>query len=128
MPHVGHALACPHFGASSVHLFRNWAGRCRPRGIGGRPRHRFHPDGHVVLRGSDDTIKAVWDVKTGNAELTNARRQEIRDELGLSDDVPIIELHICRGVSCKLRKGTSTDVLEVMPTRHPDSRDRPRDY
>jgi hypothetical protein len=55
----------------------------------------------VVLRDENGEIIAVWDVKTGNAALTDARRQEIREELDLFDDVPIMELHICRGVGCK---------------------------
>jgi hypothetical protein len=38
----------------------------------------------VVMRDADGHIIAVWDVKTGNAELTDARRQEIREEAGES--------------------------------------------
>lgn len=30
-------------------------------------------------------------------ELTDARREEIREEVGVSDDIPVIELHIRRG-------------------------------
>jgi len=55
----------------------------------------------VILRDENGEIIAVWDIKTGNGELTKARRQEIRDELDLSDDVPIIELHISRGITRK---------------------------
>jgi len=55
----------------------------------------------VVLRDENGEIIAVWDVKTGYAALTDARRQKIREELDLFDDVPIMELHICRGVGCK---------------------------
>ena len=61
----------------------------------------------VVMRDDDGDVIAIWDVKTGNAELTDDRRQEIRDEVGVSADVPVIELHICRGITCKLRKDGS---------------------
>jgi hypothetical protein len=79
--------------------------------LGGIVRYGF--DGSirtdVVLRDDDGTIIAVWDVKTGNAELTDARRQEIREALDLSDNVQIIELHICRGVRCKRREDLDSD-------------------
>jgi hypothetical protein len=54
----------------------------------------------IVMRDADGHVIAIWDVKTGNAKLTEARKQEIRDEVGVFSDVPIIELHICRGVTC----------------------------
>ncbi len=57
----------------------------------------------VLMRDSDGHIIAIWDVKTGNAELTEERIQEIRDEVGVDSDVPVIELHICRGVTCKVQ-------------------------
>jgi len=53
----------------------------------------------IVLRDDNDKIIAVWDVKTGNAELTDARKQEVRDELKLSPNVPIMMLHISRGIA-----------------------------
>ena len=58
----------------------------------------------VVMRNGNGQIIAIWDVKTGNAKLTDARIGEIRDELNVSEDVPVIELHICRGVRCKTRQ------------------------
>ena len=58
----------------------------------------------VVLRDDNDEIIAVWDVKTGNAELTDARKQEIRDELNLSPNVPIMMLHISRGIAKTQRR------------------------
>ena len=56
----------------------------------------------IVLRDNNDVIVGVWDLKTGNAQLTDARRQEIRDELRISRDVPIMELHFSRGVVKKI--------------------------
>jgi hypothetical protein len=63
----------------------------------------------VVLRDDNGQIIAVRDVKTGNAELTNAREQEIRDQLDLSGDVPIMELHISRGLRRKRNKDLDAD-------------------
>jgi len=63
----------------------------------------------VVLRDDDGNIVAVWDLKTGNAELTDARIQEIRDELKLSDNVKIFELHIGRGVMRKRNEESGWD-------------------
>lgn len=53
-----------------------------------------------------DTLSRSGTLKTGNAELTGQRRQEIRDEVGVFSDVPVIELHICRGVTCKAQSGS----------------------
>jgi hypothetical protein len=55
----------------------------------------------VLLRDDSGKIIAVWDVKTGNAVLTDERIREIQDELSLSADVPIFVLHRCRGVGCR---------------------------
>jgi len=46
-------------------------------------------------------ILAVWDIKTGGAKLTPERAAEIRHHLGVGDDVPIIELHISKGLDAK---------------------------
>jgi hypothetical protein len=58
----------------------------------------------VLLRDDNDKIIAVWDIKTGNAVLTDARIREIQDQLRLSDDIPIFALHRCRGMHCKTAK------------------------
>jgi hypothetical protein len=60
----------------------------------------------VVLRsgrGDSGDIQAVWDVKTGTARLTEGRIREIREALGIGPEVPIIELHVRRGVTKKDR-------------------------
>jgi len=58
----------------------------------------------VIMRDESGQIIAIWDVKTGNATLTDDRRQEIRAEVGAAANVPVIELHVCRGVRCKTRE------------------------
>lgn len=46
-------------------------------------------------------VKAVWDVKTGGARMTDARADQIRSELRVGRDVPVIELHYERGATIK---------------------------
>ena len=58
----------------------------------------------VVLRDGrteSSPILAVWDFKTGGALLTPSRIRELRSSLGIGLDVPIIEIHISRGISVK---------------------------
>lgn len=58
----------------------------------------------VVLRdgqGPGASIVAVWDIKTGSARLSKARAAEIRASLMIGDDIPIIEIHVRRGVRIK---------------------------
>lgn len=57
----------------------------------------------VVLRGYDDAgqVIAVWDVKTGNATLGPSRLSQLRTQIGIGIDVPIIELSVDRGVMIK---------------------------
>ena len=57
----------------------------------------------VYMRDDTGKILAVWDVKTGGAVLTGARVRQLRAELGVGNDVPIIELHVIRGATLKAR-------------------------
>lgn len=57
----------------------------------------------VVLRDPNGTPIAVWDVKTGGAQLSGPRVREIRKYLGVGSEVPVIELHVTRGISNKMR-------------------------
>jgi HK97 family phage portal protein len=50
----------------------------------------------VVLRNDIGDIIAVYDVKTGNARITDARERELRLKTKIGPRVPIIELHIDR--------------------------------
>lgn len=56
----------------------------------------------VVLRDEIGDIIAIYDVKTGEKGLSPARAAELRTKTGASQNVPIIEMSISRGV---LRKG-----------------------
>jgi hypothetical protein len=53
----------------------------------------------VIMKDASGQVIAIWDVKTGNAELTDDRRQEIREEIGVPKNIPVIELHVSRGVT-----------------------------
>lgn len=46
-------------------------------------------------------ILAVWDIKTGRARLSAKRVADIRAALNVGKDVPVIEIHVERGVSVK---------------------------
>jgi hypothetical protein len=59
----------------------------------------------VVLRNDSDDIIAIYDVKTGNAEITPRRAAEIRQRTGTNSSVPIIQMSFSRGI---LRKFSRT--------------------
>jgi hypothetical protein len=52
-------------------------------------------------RTSAAPIRAIWDLKTGRARLTSKRVGELRDAVGVDGSVPVIELHIDRGITVK---------------------------
>lgn len=55
----------------------------------------------ITLRNDGGDVIAIYDVKTGDATLGPRRVQELRDKTGASRHVPIIEMHIRRGLSVK---------------------------
>ena len=59
----------------------------------------------VVLRNNIGDVIAIYDVKTGSAYLGPKRVQELREKTGASPLVPIIEMHIQRGLSLKAKTG-----------------------
>ncbi|MFC6789411.1 hypothetical protein ACFQE0_07115 [Methylobacterium komagatae] len=46
-------------------------------------------------------ILAVWDIKTGSQRLSPKRVAKIRNYLNISDDVPVIDIHINLGIIVK---------------------------
>lgn len=63
----------------------------------------------VVLRDLDSPTGrpiAIWDVKTGGAQLSESRVSEIRDQVGVGREVPVIKLHIGEGVTIKAARIT----------------------
>jgi hypothetical protein len=61
----------------------------------------------VVLRGYDESsgVRAIWDLKTGNAVLTQSRVTEIRAKIGVGQSVPVIQLSNTRNVRIKSAVG-----------------------
>lgn len=57
----------------------------------------------VVLRNIQGDIIAIYDVKTGDAKMTSARANELRETRAASN-TPVFELNIVRGPSRKYRR------------------------
>lgn len=67
-------------------------------GLDGSVRTDFiYRDGRTI----DAPVRAIWDLKTGRARLTARRASELRAGVGVDDSVPIIEVHIGRGITVK---------------------------
>lgn len=52
----------------------------------------------VVLRDEAGNVIAIYDVKTGMAEMRPARAAQLRVRVGVNNSVPIYQLHILHGV------------------------------
>ncbi len=46
-------------------------------------------------------IRAIWDIKTGERGLSLSRVRALRAAAGVDDSVPVIEIHLLRGISVK---------------------------
>jgi hypothetical protein len=66
----------------------------------------------VYMRDETGKVIAIWDVKTGGAILTGARVRQLRAEVGVGTEVPVIELHVNRGATLKAR--TWGSVLSII--------------
>jgi hypothetical protein len=55
----------------------------------------------VTLRNDSGDVIAIYDIKTGTASLGLRRVQELRNKTGASPSIPIIEMHVQRGLSLK---------------------------
>lgn len=56
----------------------------------------------AILRNEQSgEILAVWDIKTGNERLYPSRVAEIRRNLNISDDIPVIEVNVNLGINVK---------------------------
>jgi hypothetical protein len=54
-------------------------------------------------RTSAAPIRAIWDIKTGEMGLSPRRIRALRAGAGVDDRVPVIEIHLLRGISVKSR-------------------------
>ncbi len=59
----------------------------------------------VILRNEIGDPIAIYDVKTGSATLRAGRVQELRGKTGADLSVPVIEMHVLRGLTLKARAG-----------------------
>jgi hypothetical protein len=55
----------------------------------------------VILRNEIGDPIAIYDAKTGDAELRPDRIKDLREKVGAGPDIPVIELHVTRGVRVK---------------------------
>jgi len=55
----------------------------------------------LTLRNIQGDVVAIYDVKTGDAPLSRARADELREKTGAVPNAPVFELHITRGISRK---------------------------
>jgi hypothetical protein len=62
----------------------------------------------VVLRNDAGDIIAICDAKTLGATLKASRVRELRQKTGTGPEVPIIEMHVTRGVRGKMAVGVRT--------------------
>lgn len=58
----------------------------------------------VILRNIQGDIIAIYDVKTGDAKITPARANELRETTRAASNTPVFELNIVRGPSRKYRR------------------------
>lgn len=56
----------------------------------------------VILRNDENEIVAIYDVKTGESGLTQARADQLRAKTGAPSDTPVIELRL-EGILLKIR-------------------------
>lgn len=58
----------------------------------------------VMLRNIQGDIVAIYDVKTGNARISQARADELREKTGAASNTPVFELNVTRGISRKYHR------------------------
>lgn len=78
----------------------------------------------VILRNDLGDIIAIYDVKTGRAELSLSRLKELRDHTGVGPGVPVIQLQVNRGATIKgsaiFRQSVSSVIAELWNPLHRD--------
>jgi len=67
----------------------------------------------IVLRDDGGNVIAIYDVKTGGASLDARRVQELREKTEVSIRVPIIEMHVTRGLSLKATQAKQVWIITL---------------
>jgi len=65
-------------------------------------------------RTSAAPIKAIWDIKTGDEGLSPSRIRALRAGAGVDATVPVIEIHLLRGMSVKSRVSVAVTIGVVI--------------
>lgn len=55
----------------------------------------------LTLRNIQGDIVAIYDVKTGDARMSQARANQLRETTGAQPNTPVFELNVVRGISRK---------------------------
>jgi hypothetical protein len=71
----------------------------------------------VILRNEIGDPIAIYDVKTGGAKLDADRLKDMREKVGVSSSVPIIELHVTHGVTIQGRNNVWHLVIAYLNAR-----------
>ena len=65
----------------------------------------LRPD--LVFRDDAGDIAAIYDVKTGGADMRASRANRLRDAVGVGPNVPVIQLHLDEGATLKCHRPQS---------------------
>jgi hypothetical protein len=65
-------------------------------------------------RTSAAPIRAIWDIKTGDEGLSPSRIRALRAGAGVDASVPVIEIHLLRGISVKGRVSVAITIGVVI--------------
>jgi hypothetical protein len=68
----------------------------------------------LTLRDIQGDVIAIYDVKTGNARMSSARADELREMTRSSPNTPVFELNVVRGVSRKSRGAMSRCTIRIV--------------
>ncbi|MDP4004638.1 hypothetical protein [Methylobacterium sp. NEAU K] len=112
-----------------IRVHANLAARLRELDLPGIGRHGVEQSfvaGDIVRHGLSGSIRtdvllrngrtsaapiiAIWDIKTEEMGLSPQSIRELRDGAGVDDSVPVIEIHLIRGISVKHRSSVAVTV------------------
>jgi hypothetical protein len=68
----------------------------------------------TFFRDDADDPAAIYDVKTGRATLRPGRVAKLREKVGAGPKIPVIEMHVLRGVSLKGQANQQTYVWIIV--------------
>lgn len=78
----------------------------------------------ATLRNVQGDVIAIYDVKTGDARISRARADQLREWTGAAPSTPVFELNVVRGISRKGKRWNSSWSLHLAQAIAPTSRRR----